>query len=71
MENNYRSFNDLPLVLSVGEVAAILGIGLSNIYTLVRCGRIGSLRIGRQFRIPRNELRKFLDSADAAAKEST
>lgn len=68
MENNCRSFNDLPLVLSVGEVASVLGIGLSNTYALVRCGRIGSLRIGRQFRIPRNELRKFIENADGTTQ---
>jgi len=56
----YTSFEQLPLVLSVEQLAAVLGIGINSAYQLVRSGRVGSLRIGRQYKIPRNALEAYL-----------
>ena len=42
------SFDDLPLIMTVEELAPILGVGKGTVYELVRCGRIKSLRIGTQ-----------------------
>lgn len=55
------SMEDLPMVLKVEELMPILGIGRSNAYALVRSGRVRSIRIGHQFRIPREAVREFLD----------
>ena len=55
------SMEDLPMVLKVEELMPILGIGRSNAYALVRSGRARSIRIGHQFRIPREAVREFLD----------
>lgn len=56
----YTSIDQLPLVLSVDQLAAVLGIGINSAYQLVRSGRVGSLRIGRQYKIPRNALEAYL-----------
>ena len=50
----YRSLDQLPLVLSV------LGVGINSAYQLVRSGQVGSIRIGRQYKIPKNALEIYL-----------
>ena len=57
------SFDDLPLIMTVEELAPILGVGKGTVYELVRCGRIKSLRIGTQIRILKQELIQFLESS--------
>ena len=48
----YTSIDQLPLVLSVAQLAAVLGIGINSAYQLVRSNIIRSIRIGRQYKIP-------------------
>ena len=49
----YKDFEQLPLVLSVPEVARVLNLGRDTTYGLVRSGRIRSVRVGRQYRVPK------------------
>ena len=56
----YRSLDQLPLVLSVEQLAAVLGVGINSAYQLVRSGQVGSIRIGRQYKIPKNALETYL-----------
>ena len=51
---------EITLVYSVLEVAAVLGIGRSKAYELVRSGAIPSLRLGRRIVIPKLALSRFL-----------
>ena len=60
MENKYRDLHDLPMTLLVEDLMPILGIGRNTAYELIRSGRIRSVRIGRQIRIPREALLEFL-----------
>lgn len=64
MNRKYRSYDDLPLVLSVPQVAEILEIGRNTAYDLVRCGEIRSIRIGRQIKIPKDALIELLQKRD-------
>ena len=57
----FISYNQLPLALTVAEAGNVLRIGRSNAYAMVRCGRLRSLRIGRQIRIPREAIAEFLN----------
>lgn len=57
------SLEELPLVLRVEDLSMVLGIGRNTAYELVRSGQIRSIRIGRQLRIPRDELQRFLNIA--------
>lgn len=54
------SFDDLPLTLRVEELMPILGIGRNTAYELIRCGKIHSIRIGKQLRIPKDTVLDFL-----------
>ena len=56
----YTSIDQLPLVLSVAQLAAVLGIGINSAYQLVRSGQVGSIRIGRQYKITKNALETYL-----------
>lgn len=58
MENN-----NLPIVLTIQDVAKILGIGKNTAYGLVKDGTLNSVRVGRQIRIPRAELYRYLGIA--------
>lgn len=61
MEYKYcYSIEDLPLVLHVEDLMPILDIGRNTAYALVRSGKIHSVRVGRQLRIPRDALIEFL-----------
>ena len=56
----YTSIDQLPLVLTVEQLAAVLEIGINSAYELVRSECIQSVRIGRQYRIPKNALKTYL-----------
>ena len=60
MSSNYYSFDELPLTLRVEDLMPILGIGRNTAYELVRSGKIRSIRIGRQLRIPKDAIQDYL-----------
>ena len=60
MSSNYHSFEELPLTLRVEDLMPILGIGRNAAYELVRSGKIRSIRIGRQLRIPKDAIQDYL-----------
>ena len=64
MENNYRSFDELPLALRVEDLMPILGIGRNTAYELVRSGQIRSIKVGKQIRIPKDALREYLSGKE-------
>ena len=63
MASKYRSYDELPLTLRVEDLMPILDIGRNTAYELVRCGKIRSIRIGRQLRIPKQALIDYLTSS--------
>lgn len=58
---------EVPLVMSVQELAKVLHIGRNSAYTLVNSGQIRIVRIGKTIRVPRNALTEYLDRAKASA----
>lgn len=64
MNSKYRSFDELPLTLRVEDLMPILDIGRNTAYELVRCGKIRSVRIGKQLRIPKQALIDYLSDDD-------
>lgn len=58
---NTTTFESLPLLLTVEEMASVLRIGRNPAYQLVKDGRIQSIRVGRSIRIPRNALVQFVE----------
>ena len=60
MASNYHSYDELPLTLRVEDLMPILNIGRNTAYELVRSGKIRSIRIGRQLRIPKDAIQDYL-----------
>lgn len=51
----YKSYDELPLMLSVPDVADVLGIGRANAYELVRSEGFPALKIGSRIIVPKDE----------------
>lgn len=62
--NEKINLDSLPLVLSVPELASVLGIGRNSAYHLVRSGQIRCIRIGKNIRIPQVALLDYLEKAN-------
>lgn len=60
------SFEELPLVLTVEELAPVLRVGRNTAYDMIRCGRIRSIRVGTQIRILKQDVQRFLESSAEA-----
>ena len=56
----FKSYEELPLMLSVPEMAAALGISRAGAYELVRSEGFPALRIGTRIVIPKDELREWI-----------
>mgnify|MGYP001034400156 CR=1 FL=1 len=59
---NYTSYNELPLMLSVPEVAAVLGISRAGAYELVRTDGFPALRIGSRIVVPKEKFLGWIDT---------
>lgn len=56
MANSMKNYDELPLFLTVEELANVLGIGRNTAYTMVRTNQIANVRVGNQYRIPKSAL---------------
>ena len=54
------------LLLRPEEVAAILGLGRSTIYELLRSGELSAVHIGRATRIPARDLHRWIEQHTSA-----
>ena len=56
-----KSYEDLPLMLSVPEMAAALGISRAGAYELARSEGFPALRIGTRIVVPKDKLQEWVD----------
>lgn len=59
------SWDELPLVLTVEDLMPILDVGRNTAYELVRSGKIRSIKVGNQYRIPRDAVVEFVSGSAA------
>lgn len=52
----YKSYDELPLMLSVSQVATVLGISRTSTYDLVKEKDFPSITIGSRIVVPKEEL---------------
>jgi len=57
------------LAYSPGKAAPALGLSINNVYTLVREGKLPSLRLWKRLLIPRVELERLLRQDHSDAQE--
>ena len=53
-------FKGYPEVLDVKQVSAVLGISAKTVYKLIRKGALSSMKVGREFRVPKVVLMKYV-----------
>lgn len=63
----YNSFDTMPLVLSVEDIADTLAIGRNKAYSLVKSGEIKALKLGQHYRIPREAFIEFIKRGEKSA----
>ena len=59
-ESVFTSYDQLPLLLNVKQLAALLGVSDSSVYELIEEEDFPSPRIGKRIVIPKEELRKWI-----------
>ena len=57
----YQSYDELPLMLSVPEVAAVLGISRASAYELARSDGFPALKIGSRIVVPKEKFIEWID----------
>ena len=57
----YKSYDELPLMLSVPEVAAVRGISRAGAYELVRSAGFPALKIGSRIVVPKEKFISWID----------
>ena len=65
-KSKYTNYDDLPLMLSVPDVASVLGISRAGAYELVRSDGFPSLRIGSRIIVPKGNLIDWINANTGA-----
>ena len=60
--STYTSYDELPLMLSVAEVAAVLGISRAGAYELVHGNEFPALKIGSRIVVPKDKFLAWIDA---------
>lgn len=60
-EKFYKSYDELPLMLSVQDVAIVLGISKTSAYELVRSKGFPVLKIGSRLVVPKDKFREWVE----------
>ena len=59
--SKYKSYDELPLMLSVPEIAIVLGISRAAAYELARSKDFPSLRIGTRIVVPKDKFISWIN----------
>ena len=60
MKDKFYELDDLPLMLRVEDLMVLLDVGRNTAYELLRCGKLRSVRIGKQLRVPKQAVIDYL-----------
>jgi len=60
-KSRYKSFDDLPLMLTVPDVSNVLGIGLAHAYEIVRRRDFPTITLGARIIVPRDKFMAWID----------
>lgn len=53
-------FTNYPDVVSINELMTMLNIGKKTAYSLLQAGEIKSIKVGKQYRIPKRFIIEYL-----------
>ena len=57
----FHSYEELPLMLTVADVADVLGIGLAHAYEVVRRQDFPTITLGSRIIVPRDKFIRRID----------
>ena len=57
-----KNYDDLPLFLNAEMVAKVLGVSISSAYELMHEKDFPSVRIGKRFIVPRDDLKVWIEN---------
>ena len=60
MKESYKSFDELPIMLSVSQVAKVLGISRTRSYELVNEKSFPKIKIGTRIVVPKDEFKLWI-----------
>ena len=61
MKDAFSMFENYPDVVTVKDLCRMLNIGRNTAYELIRSEQIASLKIGRQVRIGKNAVIRYIE----------
>ena len=59
--SKYNSFNELPLMLTVQDVADVLGIGLAHAYEVAHRKDFPTITLGSRIIVPRDKFMAWIE----------
>ena len=62
MQDNYTSWEQLPLYLSIDEVAKLLSISRAKAYALAHTIGFPAITLGKRMMVEKNDLRQWIDT---------
>ena len=60
--SNFKNYEDLPLFLNAELLAKVLGVAVSSAYELMHEKDFPSVRIGKRFIVPREDLKVWIEN---------
>ena len=60
--SDYKNYEDLPLFLNAELLAKVLGVAVSSAYELMHEKGFPSVRIGKRFVVPREDLKVWIEN---------
>ncbi len=61
MRIHYKSFEELPAMLTADELAGTLGISKAGAYALLHSKGFPTLRVGKRLMVPKEKLSAWID----------
>ena len=60
-KSRYKSFEEFPLMLTVQDVADVLGIGLAHAYEVAHRKDFPTITLGSRIIVPRDRFMEWID----------
>ena len=57
-------------LLTVAEVADLLRVSNMTVYRLIKAGQLGAIRVGKNYRIPQDDLDAYLEEGVVQVDQS-
>ncbi len=62
MTKELNILENYPDVLTPNDLMKFLSIGRNTVYDILKSGKLASIKIGKQYRIPKNSVVRYLNS---------